>query len=367
MHTLFSSNILSPAPAQSPQQNPFELVFASALSSSSTASDSSQQSSVSQHGFLTQYMQSQQNIEGGQPFDEESTPLAKEQRRPVRRKGSPRLLLLGQKRSGKSSIQNVVFQKLPPAETLYLDSTHKMETSTMSSFLTFEATEIPSHISITGKEFDQSVLNNYGAAIWVLDVQDEYFSAIGSLIETAIFVFEKCPRLDFSVFIHKIDGLSDEYKTETFRDVRQRVQDELSDAGYGDRGVSFYQTSIFDHTVFEASSKVIQRLLPQLPALEGMLNRLCSTCRIQKCYLFDTMSKIYVATDASPTFLKDYEVCSDYVDIIADIKEIYGWKKEDASQRGSSPASQEDQAAGESVVTYDRSGDTYVYAKEVNE
>lgn len=271
-------------------------------------------------------------------------------------------------RSGKTSISNVVFQKLPPAETLYLDSTHKMETSTMNSFLTFEVTEIPSHVSVTGKEFDQNVLNNYGAAIWVLDVQDEYFSAISGLIETAIFVFENFPRLDFSVFIHKIDGLSDEYKTETFRDVRQRVQDELSDAGYGDRGIFFYQTSIFDHTIFEASSKVIQKLLPQLPALEGMLNRLCSACRIQKCYLFDTMSKIYVATDASPTFLKDYEVCSDYVDIIADIKEIYGWKKRDGSHRGSPPAaSQNENEGGESVVTYDRSGDTYVYAKEVNE
>jgi hypothetical protein len=47
---------------------------------------------------------------------------------------------------------------------------------------------------------------------------------------------------------------------------------------------------------------------------------------MQKVYLFDTMSRIYLATDASPTFLRDFEVCSEYVDMIVDAKNIYGWR-----------------------------------------
>lgn len=215
-------------------------------------------------------------------------------------------------------------------------------------------------------DFDHApIFTNIGAVIWIIDSQDEYLSSINELIRTALFLAEHYPRINFEVFIHKIDGLSEEYKYDTFREVRQRVQDELSDYGYGDRSVSYYQTSIFDHSIFDAMSKVIQKLLPQLAAMETLLTKLCSTCRIQKAYLIDTVSKIYIATDASPTFLKDYEVCSDYVDVIVDIKQLYGW-------HGKSPAGQSDSSAdadtvGESVVTFDKTGDTYIYAREMNE
>jgi Ras-related GTP-binding protein C/D len=92
---------------------------------------------------------------------------------------------------------------------------------------------------------------------------------------------------------------------------------------------------------------------------------------MQKAYLFDTVSKIYVATDASPTFLKDYEVCSDYVDVIVDIKALYGW--ESAVKAGGSARSKpviadvDDDSIGESIVTFERNGDTYIYAREITE
>ncbi len=38
----------------------------------------------------------------------------------------PRILLMGLRRSGKSSIQKVVFQKMSPHETLFLESTNKI-------------------------------------------------------------------------------------------------------------------------------------------------------------------------------------------------------------------------------------------------
>lgn len=238
----------------------------------------------------------------------------------------------------------------------------------------FDSSEIPDNIPYLSPDCDRdSLFGSAGAVIWVLDMQDEYFQSISQLIQTALFLLDTYPRINFEVFIHKTDGLSEEYKYDTFRDVRQRVQDELSDAGYGNRSVAFYQTSIFDHSIYEAMSKVIQKLLPQLPALEALLNKLCSACRIQKAYLFDTVSKIYLATDASPTFLRDYEVCADYVDVIVDIKQIYGWRPSLRRGEGSegvredARARVEGEAVGEGLLTYDKSGNTYIYAREVNE
>jgi Ras-related GTP-binding protein C/D len=227
--------------------------------------------------------------------------------------------------------------------------------------------EVPSSLNYLSPDFDHaSIFTPVGTVIWVLDMQDEYFHSISQLIQTALFLLHHYPRINFEVFIHKTDGLSEEYKYDTFRDVRQRVTDELADAGYAHRGVAFYQTSIFDHSVYDAMSKVVQKLLPQLPAMEALLNRLCSACRIQKAYLFDTVSKIYVATDASPSFLKDYEACSDYVDVIVDLKQIYGWESQ--TKGGSDDGGKADSGAvGESLITYDRTGNTYIYAREVNE
>lgn len=43
-------------------------------------------------------------------------------------------------------------------------------------------------------------------------------------------------------------------------------------SGYDQVHLSFHLTSIYDHSIFEAFSKVVQKLIPQLPALENLLN-----------------------------------------------------------------------------------------------
>ncbi len=51
--------------------------------------------------------------------------------------------------------------------------------------------------------------------------------------------------------------MSDENKIDCQRDIQQYIQEELTDAGM-DATISYYLTSIYDHSVFEALSKVIQ-------------------------------------------------------------------------------------------------------------
>lgn len=64
--------------------------------------------------------------------------------------------------------------------------------------------------------------------------------------------------------------------------------------------LGFHLTSIYDHSIFEAFSKVVQKLIVELPTLENLLNILCSYSGIEKVYLFDISTKIYIATDSSP-------------------------------------------------------------------
>jgi hypothetical protein len=130
------------------------------------------------------------------------------------------------------------------------------------------------------------------------------------------------PNISFEVFIHKVDGLSDDAKigeraspggsggagpltllcnTDVTRDIHERVNEELEHGGLMDvhlrsglclgpqcpmrtrvppkrcgTACSFYLTSIYDHSIFEAFSKVVQKLIKQLPTLESLLDLLNS-------------------------------------------------------------------------------------------
>ncbi|KAF2143374.1 uncharacterized protein K452DRAFT_325935 [Aplosporella prunicola CBS 121167] len=282
--------------------------------------------------------------------------------------GKPRLLLMGQRRSGKSSISSVVFHKLPPSETLYLETTTRIKKESMHSFMDFQVWDFPGHLDYFDPAFDvDNIFDEIGALIWVIDAQDEYLDAITRLNTTILNLQHSYPNINVEVFVHKVDGLSEDYKSDTYRDIIQRVQDELSDAGYENAPVSFYQTSIYDHSIFEAFSKVIQKLIPQLPTLESLLNSLCSTCRIEKAYLFDVLSKIYIATDTSPTDIGSYEICSDYIDVVVDVSEIYGWDRpdEDGDTENGDIAETGNNDA-ESLITMERKGNNYLYLREIN-
>lgn len=192
----------------------------------------------------------------------------------------------------------------------------------------FQVWDFPGQIDIFDNPnftFDMdAIFGEIGALIWVIDAQDDYLEAVARLNTTILHLQRSYPHINIEVFIHKVDGLSDDYRLDIQRDVTIRIQDELSDQGIENAPVNFHLTSIYNHSIFEAFSKVIQKLIPRLGQLEAMLTNLCRTCRFEKAYLFDVNTKIYIATDSTPEDMASYEICSDYVDVVIDFTEVYG-------------------------------------------
>lgn len=60
--------------------------------------------------------------------------------------------------------------------------------------------------------------------------QDDYVEALGRLHLTVSRAYKVNPDINFEVFIHKVDGLSDDHKIATQRDIHQRANDDLADA-----------------------------------------------------------------------------------------------------------------------------------------
>lgn len=191
----------------------------------------------------------------------------------------PRILLMGLRRSGKSSIQKVVFHKMSPNETLFLESTNKIVKDDInnSSFVQFQIWDFPGQIDFFDASFDSDMIfGGCGALVFVIDARDDYIEALTKLNQTVTKAYKVNSRIKFEVFIHKVDGISDDLKMETQRDIHQRATDDLADAGLDQILLNFHLTSIYDHSIFEAFSKVVQKLIPQLPTLENLLNILVS-------------------------------------------------------------------------------------------
>jgi Ras-related GTP-binding protein C/D len=108
--------------------------------------------------------------------------------------------------------------------------------------------------------------------------QLDYSPCLIKLLETIEKAYKVHNGINFEVFIHKVDGLSDEKKNDILKDIQKYVNEELTDLGLK-VSVKYYLTSIYDHSIYEAFSRVIQSLIPQLNTLENLLDILVNVRR----------------------------------------------------------------------------------------
>lgn len=107
MRTLFSENILSPTPTPAPEQNkknPFELSFASSGPSAHNSSTASSHNSPKENDWLTSYYREQQRFANEvhiQSNQSHASQNASTRSGHARRKGNPKVLFMGMRRSAK--------------------------------------------------------------------------------------------------------------------------------------------------------------------------------------------------------------------------------------------------------------------------
>ncbi|KAM5537166.1 hypothetical protein V8D89_009099 [Ganoderma adspersum] len=221
-----------------------------------------------------------------------------------------KILLLGMRRSGKSSIKGVLFDDTPPRETFYLDATNHITKHHFDTIIPLEIWDCPGDIALDAVDITQ-----FAAMIFVIDIQDLYHQPIQKLVDFAIAAYQDHPNINLEVFVHKADVLTEEYKIENFRHIQARVLSDLSyiNPEYETMPINFQLTSIYDHSLHDAFSRVLHKLIDSLPYLEDLLNVFCANSQATKAFLFDTKSRLYVATDASPVDPPTHNLCSDYL------------------------------------------------------
>lgn len=104
---------------------------------------------------------------------------------------------------------------MSPNETLFLESTTKIikDDVSNSSFVQFEIWDFPGQIDFFDPAFDSDVIfSECGALVFVIDAQDDYMESLAKLHLTVTKAYKVNPNITFEVFIHKVDGLSDDHK-----------------------------------------------------------------------------------------------------------------------------------------------------------
>jgi Ras-related GTP-binding protein C/D len=166
------------------------------------------------------------------------------------KEGETRIIFAGPRRSGKSSIERVVFHKMSPHETLFLESTlnvdiHYIANNNFVKFQTWDFggdLNLQSDITYMGRNISpETLIKKCSTMVYVIDAQEEeYEEALPKLVETISVAHSLNPSINFEVFLHKVDGdfMSEEAKAE-----RQQVSASffktIADC-FGDRAVIYY-------------------------------------------------------------------------------------------------------------------------------
>ena len=253
----------------------------------------------------------------------------------------PSIFLMGARQGGKTSIERVVFHKMEAHQTLYsLQATSEIYHRIIShnELIKFQILDFPGSFDFNDSEFKPKDFFKY--LLFVIDAQDRpYTEALNYISKTIELSYSINKSIKYEILINKIDAeafFTSESKLTIRRIIEQHITERLDNIGllnekeFQDGNISYYLTSIYDHSIFEALSEIIQKLLPVSvhQFLKNILTSFVTKCDIEKAFIFDIVSKIYIATDANLMETDTISLCSDMIDLTVDVSGIYGSHKE---------------------------------------
>ena len=238
------------------------------------------------------------------------------------------VILMGISKSGKTSIKKVVFEKMSPHETVFLETTQNIETFRLENlgYTSLLIRDYPPEYTFEKASVQElKFISTCGVLIYVIDSQETSEEMYENFKEIIVDVINKNNKINVEVFLHKADGTYFA-QSNNMNKLRMEVQNKLNNILNIlnlEISIGYHNTIIYDHSLFEAFSKIFQKIMPQNNILSNLLDTLSNACRFEKAYLFDVYNKIYLAIDSNPIEEQFYEICSDMIDVVLDMSGIY--------------------------------------------
>jgi Ras-related GTP-binding protein C/D len=232
-------------------------------------------------------------------------------------------MITGLPKCGKSTIKRVVFQSQEPSGSLILDAGGVSSDggTAVVALNSFVQLQISTNGGSWGEIESLSVpaLAEVCSVIFVVDLMSDYLAAIAELYRLVLHVESLGLRPRFDIFLHKCDGLEPKARAEVLDEISRQVGEEL-----GNRvQLQFFLTSLYDCSILHAMSLVVQRHLSSVSKLVDILDKTCDQLVCERGFLFDVVSRIFLASNSRPFDVTTYELCSEALDLVEDMAVIY--------------------------------------------
>ncbi|KAI7830083.1 Gtr1/RagA G protein [Kickxella alabastrina] len=216
-----------------------------------------------------------------------------------------RVLFMGLPRSGKSSILSVIFENALAYDTIGMPPTQERVAYQMA-VTGITAYDFPGIDEYSETQYSSAVdpavyAGDMTSLVYVVDSQGDFQNSLATLFSIIRNAQAVNPRIPINIFLNKIDGLSEELKDDIQQDIQQKVFKTMGYENMDYTFVRFFLTTIFTESVREAMSNVVRQLVPKHATLETILNSFCTKSGLDKVFLFDVATKVYLSMDSSPT------------------------------------------------------------------
>jgi Ras-related GTP-binding protein C/D len=168
--------------------------------------------------------------------------------------------------------------------------------------------------------------NKIDALIYVIDAQEDLRkSTITDICTLYDKIKQKNENVFLELFVHKVDGdpfSSEDIRVEIQQNIQTQIMQEINPSQQD--VVTIHLTSCYNPSIFEAWSLVLQKLIPNQIYIVELLDNLVELCKMEKAFLFDMKTRLYLATDHNPVDHQTLTLCSDSIDLQIGFESVYG-------------------------------------------
>mmetsp|Transcript_1765 Transcript_1765/g.5021 ORF Transcript_1765/g.5021 Transcript_1765/m.5021 type:complete len:305 (-) Transcript_1765:284-1198(-) len=210
--------------------------------------------------------------------------------------GKKKVLLMGKQGSGKTSMRSIIFANYLANDTRRLSPTLDVEHSNVRFLgdLTLNLWDCGGQEHFYESYFDSQrdeIFRGVEVLIYVFDIETPdaskdftYFDGVLEAIE------QNSPDARIFCLVHKMDLVPEHLRDHTFEEWRGRI-------GEHSRGMAmeFFQTSIWDETLYRAWSSIVYSLIPNVGLLESHLEEFCNICDADEIVLFERATFLVIS------------------------------------------------------------------------
>ncbi|CAK55827.1 unnamed protein product (macronuclear) [Paramecium tetraurelia] len=211
-----------------------------------------------------------------------------------------KLLLMGQQKSGKSSMHKVIFACAPIKELQQIGVTtnvSKINVRFMGN-LHIDLLDIPGQPEEQKKylfDLKETIFSTVEVLVYLFDVETEgeqFNSELITYKTTLSNLSEYSPGSKVFVLINKFDKIKESDRKMVFeRKYKKIIQDS---EGFNIEVKEIFATCIWDETLYKAWSQIVQNLIPDRDIIHNSLKTFCTKCSCDEVVLFEKQSYLVI-------------------------------------------------------------------------